>query len=303
MMETGFTDEMFFGENLAVGPSSHTFADEEFHVFDDDGTTFVGTEGGVFDDDGTTFVEKEGDVFDDDGTMDDTLDQLLSAAVRPSMPIRTEQPTVWVERAPPEEYYRFKEGPLVVIFQTDDRRCIANHWQDAWLQLLYVKSGTPVEAEVAFKVLSRSIEGNTIRYHLKLNQITKNHGSRKFCLFLSCGAMQVLTSGFLVKTKRTIPTTDTITRRARPKKKRKRATAAAITTAATITSGPGNEPITAYEQSVHLVLSGLEWRITGYASHCEGFADLSQPLFSCPVCHGRREDGHRERCQLHALLR
>jgi hypothetical protein len=184
-----------------------------------------------------------------------------------------------VTRQPPLQYFQCREGPLLVSFQTNGNE---DDLQNAHIQLLYENTYTPVDGDEPVVVMARSVYGGTVHYQLKINPISKNHVNRAFCLCLTMGSLlSVVTQGFLVKTKRTMKKLE-----GRPAKRKRK-----------------NDTVdTKYQQRSRAVIASLQWRISGYVSHCEGFVDFSCPIWSCPLCQQTKDAGHTTVCEIHLLL-
>jgi hypothetical protein len=134
---------------------------------------------------------------------------------------------------------------------------------------------TKTQAAITFRKVKSAIVGHTLTYQLKIEEITKNHRSRTFCLCLQTqGGRSVVTEEFDVKTKRT-----------RPKTLRNRRTIA-----------------TDFKHQAKRVLSMLEWRLSGYEKDLNDMPDFGQPMYCCPLCKARREHGHTHTCAIYTLL-
>jgi hypothetical protein len=193
-------------------------------------------------------------------------------------------PHTWVTVQPDGCWYQFREGPLKLVLQTTDPTILSNEWVGMSLRLLYAGTSTPVPSRIAaartFKELSRSVSGSTISYVLRIDEITKNHLGKAFCFEITIGTLTIRTNGFQVMTKRT---------------KRKRVAAAALQRS----SHPSD---LAYKRQTHEVLKRLQWRIGGYVSGCEGYADFTRPIYTCTMCNGHKTQGHIDGCPIIALL-
>jgi hypothetical protein len=148
------------------------------------------------------------------------------------------------------------------------------------LRLLYADRTTMVlphiNGEATFKVLSRSVEGDVLRYKLKMLEISRNHRSRAFCFSFDIGDVSVITEEFIVKTK--------------------------VTKSKASTSRPVSQSDSKYKKQTREVLQHLQWSIGGYTSVCEGFVDFTRPIFSCIICKGLKEHGHATGCPIIALM-
>jgi hypothetical protein len=211
------------------------------------------------------------------------------------MPIRieTEHPDVdllpvtptdmYVSVQPPPVWYQFSEGPLHIQF-TDTRDLPIEHkWVAARLYIVYEDCGTLVPSTPssterrAVRVLKRSLDasGHRLDFRVKIEEITKNHQSRTFCLYLVIGNTYFSTRGFRVKTKRT-------------KSK------------ATCTTTPTIE--TDFRRRAKEVLTMLEWHTSGFERSIDTSVDYSRPVYTCPLCRARREHGHVDTCGIYELM-
>jgi hypothetical protein len=176
-------------------------------------------------------------------------------------------------------WYQFREGAFMLVLKTTDPIIITTEWAGATLRLIYETDGTLVPphntGSPTFKEVSCSVEGDTITYLLKVDEITRNHQSKAFCFSFHLGDLIIATSGFLVMTKRT---------------KRKKA------------PRRSNRSEVEYKKQAREVLQRLQWRIGGYTSTCTGFVDFTSPIFTCGLCNGQKTQGHVAGCPLIVLL-
>jgi hypothetical protein len=167
-----------------------------------------------------------------------------------------------------------------------DKRSIdqGDKWDAAQLCLLYDDTRLPVEVSCTNKYGHTLREGKheldatstTLTCRMKVEEITKNHGSRSFRLQLNTGGMTYMTSAFLVQTKRTVST------KQQP-----------VETA-------GVDAV--FKHDAQEVLSMLEWRMHGYERTEDGMPDYERPSYSCPVCQSARRLGHLQTCTLNLLM-
>jgi hypothetical protein len=186
--------------------------------------------------------------------------------------------SISISAQPSAIYYQFNDGPQQISFETSDRSITDRNWEETELTLYYdddhsvVVPSKPCTAPI--KILSHLVDGNVILFNLKINEISKNHRSREFCIRLSYGGDTLYSNGFRVKTKRT---------------KRKRQV----------------EEVQSDQDFRRLacdVLSQLQWHITGYTTCCEGFANFERPIRTCLICNSLQAHGHTSSCMLSILM-
>jgi hypothetical protein len=189
-------------------------------------------------------------------------------------PVRT-----WLASQTEDVWFQYKEGSFCLTFKTTDPVIIGNNWNGAGLRLLYQDSMAIVAPKIAgtptFTQKSREVDGDTITYLLKIEEITQRHQGKAFCFVFSIGDLYIATDGFLVKTKRT---------------KRKR------------NPDRPDSAESEYKRKTRAVLEQLQWSIGGYTSSCAGFADFSKPIYTCTMCNGQKNQGHFTDCPIRELL-
>ena len=143
--------------------------------------------------------------------------------------------------------------------------------------LVYSDFSTPVPSLTSMascvRTITSVVDGDSCTLSFKVDEITKNHRSRSFSIRIEVGDAFVLSDAFIVKTKRT---------------KRKR-----ITHAESKRIG--------FKTRVHAIIDRLEWRVSGYASLCEGYVDYSCPLYACVICNASEDGGHTPDCLIRQL--
>jgi hypothetical protein len=189
-------------------------------------------------------------------------------------PVRT-----WITSQTEDCWFQFKEGLFSLVIKTTDPEIIENKWIGSGLRLLYQQSMLMVPPKIVgaptFTEKSREVHGDTIRYLLRIEEISQRHQSKLFCFVFDIGNICIATDGFLVKTKRT---------------KRKR------------TSWQPDCIESDYKKKTREVLEDLQWNISGYTSSCEGFVDFTRPIYTCTLCKGHKEQGHISGCPILELL-
>ena len=189
-------------------------------------------------------------------------------------PVRT-----WITDQTEDCWYQFKEGSFCLELKTTDPEIIESKWNGSGLSLLYQDSMTLVPPKIAgtptFTQKSREVDGDTITYLLKIEEITQRHQGKSFCFMFNVGDLYIATDGFLVKTKRT---------------KRKR------------TSRRPDSAESDYKKKTRTVLEQLQWSIGGYTSSCAGFVDFTKPIYTCTLCNGQKDQGHFTECPIRELL-
>ena len=177
-----------------------------------------------------------------------------------------------VSLAPPEYHFQFNEGPLILEFSTDSSEIIRSNWFGAVLSLLYTDTLQPVRRVTnnahTFKEMMKTTNGYTLRFSLRIDEITKNHRSRQFCFSLCVGGLRVVTSGFHVRTKRT---------------KHKRTTSTYKVS---------------YKENVKMVLAKLQWDTCGYRPHIDPSIGTSTPMLLCRLCKQTSDSGHTVSCPI-----
>jgi hypothetical protein len=167
------------------------------------------------------------------------------------------------------------------------------------LKLLYEDSMTAVTHTLptdkpVFMELSRKLKDGTITFDLRVCEITKSHQSRGFCFGITIGDTYVSSNSFTVRTKRTIA------KRQRSNSPTKSLPSDRATPIPKSPDVPHSE--SAYTKQARNLLGRIQWRISGYLTKCEGYADFDSPLFTCVICNGLKSNGHVFDCELLKLL-
>ena len=172
---------------------------------------------------------------------------------------------------------------MSVVFKTTDPVVIKSGWANSTLRLLYADSTEVVPSETSgmatFREISYAVEGDTLTLLLKVQEISRNHQRRLFCFAFNIGATCLRTTGFEVRTKRT--------KRKRPVDRRSR---------------PSDSSTAEYGMQARELIQRLQWFIGGYSALCDGVVDYTRPILVCPICRGRKQDGHLLDCPVLALL-
>jgi hypothetical protein len=180
-------------------------------------------------------------------------------------------------KQPRPVWYQFKDGIIQLVIKTQKSVDLKNKQ----LLLAYEHKHTFLASDM-IEIISSSTrigngeESNVVSYNVKVNDVSRNHRNNKFVFVFEADDSQIVSKPFIVRSKKT--------KRKLPQTRR-----------------PSN--VVDYKKRARGVLKQLEWRIGGYVSHCTGFVDMQQPIYECPLCKNRRENGHTLMCPILLLLK